>query len=128
MLALILGLGAPIAETIRRWGSWRDYPPAILDDYLLGAMLLWGFLAVRRDPRGGRAVLASAWGFACGLGYYSFFEQVRRNRLGEVDPASIPSSWVAVIKGVGLAVALAGLILTLWHCSGEERESGRAGG
>jgi len=68
-LAVIFGLLAPLAETIRRWSTWREYPPAILDDYLMGALLLWG-----------------AWSVHQG---------------------------VAVIKGVGLALAIVALVATL---------------
>jgi hypothetical protein len=112
-LAVVLGVLAPFGETIRRWGTWRDYPPAIIDDYLMGALLLWGAWSARQGVPNGRARLATAWGFTCGLGYYSFFEQIRRNATGEIDPASIPSTWVAVIKGVGLALAVLALVATL---------------
>jgi hypothetical protein len=112
-LALTFGVLAPVGETVRRWSTWREYPPAIADDYLMGALLLWGAWAAGRDPRRGRAALATAWGFTCGLGYYSFFEQVRRNGLGEIDPAPIPSSWMAAIKGIGLVFAALALVLTL---------------
>jgi hypothetical protein len=113
VLALTFGILAPIGETIRRWSTWREYPPAIIDDYLMGALLIWGAWSAGRDPRRGRSILAMAWGFTCGLGYYSFFEQVRRNSLGEVDPVPISSSWMAVIKGIGLALAVLALVLTL---------------
>jgi hypothetical protein len=49
----------------------------------------------------------------CGMAYYSFFEQVHRYRMGIVDPAPIPSLWVAVIKGVGLALGIVALVLSL---------------
>jgi hypothetical protein len=62
-LAWIFGVGTPLVETIRRWGTWLDYPPATLDDYLLGALLiavgttlaavaLW--LTIRGDGEKGR--------------------------------------------------------------------------
>lgn len=113
VLAIALGILAPLGETIRRWHVWREYPPAILDDYLMGALLLWGAWAARGGAGHGRAVLIAAWGFTCGLGYMSFFEQVRRNLAGELDPAFISGTWVAVIKGIGLALAISGLIAAL---------------
>jgi hypothetical protein len=112
-LAVVLGLLAPLGETIRRWSTWREYPPAIIDDYLMGALLLWGAWSARQGVPNSRARLATAWGFTCGLGYYSFFEQVRRNAVGDVDPAFVPSMWVAVIKGAGLALAVVALVATL---------------
>jgi hypothetical protein len=122
-LAVVIGLLAPIGETVRRQGTWTDSPPAIADDSIMGALLVWGAWYAGHDRRTDRAVLASASGFTCGFGYDSFFEQVRLNRLGEVGPSSIPSSWVVGIKGIGLALAALALVLTLrdgW--SGDESD------
>jgi len=67
-----------------------------------------------RDEQRGRLLLAAAWGFLCGLAYASFFGHVWRLQQGdEADPAPIPSLWVAVIKGVGFALAIVALVLTL---------------
>jgi hypothetical protein len=109
-LAILGGLLVPLGETIRRWSTWRESPPNLFDDYLLGAFLLYAAWRTRRDVRGGQPALAAAWGFACGLGYYSFFGQLKSLRLGEADPAPIPSEWVAVVKGLALLLAL----LALW--------------
>ena len=49
----------------------------------------------------------------CGLGYYSFFEQMRRYRLGEIDPAPIPSSVVLVMQGTAVLLAIVALVTTL---------------
>jgi hypothetical protein len=112
-LAIILGILTPLAETVRRWHTWRENPPALFDDYILGAFLLYGAWRVGKDVRSGQRYLAAGWGFTCGMAYYSFFEQVHRNRLGIADPAPIPSEWVAVIKGVGLALGVLALLLSL---------------
>ncbi|MFZ1219069.1 MAG: hypothetical protein WAO00_07235 [Chthoniobacterales bacterium] len=110
VLAMIFGVGAPVAETVRRWGTWREYPPGLFDDYIMGAFLLAGAWLV---GLAGQRALAAAWGFTCGLGYVSFFEQLRRYRLGEIDPAPIPSSAVLIIKGIGVLLAVVALIATL---------------
>ncbi len=119
-LALVLGILIPIAETARRWSTWQANPPALFDDYLLGAFLLYGAWRVGKDARGGQRFLAAAWAFMCGMGYYSFFEQLHRLSLGEPDPAPISSASVALIKGVGLALAIAGLLLSLRRLPGTE--------
>jgi hypothetical protein len=49
--------------------------------------------------------------FTCGLAYASFFFQSQH--LNQPDPAPIPSQWVALIKGVGLALAVLGLMASL---------------
>jgi len=110
-LALVIGLLLPVAETIRRWRQLGDLSiwPFWLDDFLIGAFLLYAFWRTRLNGFENRRYLAAAWGFACGMGYPSFLAQV--TSLDVVDPAPIPSMWVAAIKGVGLALsalALAG--------------------
>ena len=112
-LAIIFGLLAPLAETVRRWNTWREYPPAFFDDYIMGAFLLVGAWLVGRSFSSGQRLLAAAWGFTCGLGYYSFFEQLRRFRLGDIDPAPISSGAMLAIKGIGVFLAVAALMATL---------------
>ena len=113
-LAILLGIITPLAETIRRWSTWRENPPALFDDYILGAFLLYGAWRVGKDVHRGQRFLAAAWAFMCGMAYGSFFEQLHRYRLGIVDPAPISSAGVALIKGVGLALGIMGLGLSLW--------------
>ena len=112
-LAIAFGILAPLAETVRRWSTWREFPPALFDDYIMGAFLLYGAWRVGRDVRGGQRFLAAAWAFTCGLGYSSFFGQLKSLSLHEIDPAPISSAWVALIKGVGLALSLLALALSL---------------
>lgn len=109
-LAIAFGVLAPLGETIRRWSTWREFPPNLFDDYIMGAFLLYGAWRTGQDVRGGQRFLAAAWAFTCGLGYYSFFGQLKSLSLHEIDPAPIPSVWVAAIKGVGLALS----VLALW--------------
>ncbi|HSB28042.1 MAG TPA: hypothetical protein VLE19_09305 [Pyrinomonadaceae bacterium] len=84
-----------------------------MDDYFLGAFLLYGAWRVGKDVRSGQRFLASAWAFMCGMAYGSFFEQIHRYRLGVSDPAPISSVWVAVIKGTGLALGIVALVMSL---------------
>lgn len=112
-LAIVIGIITPVAETIRRWSTWHENPPALFDDYFLGGFLLYGAWRVGKDARSGQRFLAAGWAFMCGMAYGSFFEQVHRYRLGLSDPAPISSFWVALIKGVGLALAVMALLMTL---------------
>ncbi|MES2319679.1 MAG: hypothetical protein V4631_19545 [Pseudomonadota bacterium] len=109
-LALAFGILLPIAETVRRWHQLGQPAmlPAWLDDILLGAFLVYAGVLTARERVRGQRFLAAAWGCACGMGYFSFFGQLAR--FGQPDPAPIPSSWVLVIKGVGLVLAFAALI------------------
>jgi len=120
-LAIILGVLTPLAETVRRWRELGqiDVLPFWLDDYFIGALLLYGAWRTGKDIRSGRRFLAAAWGFTCGMAYSSFFSQL--GRLNEPDPAPISSAWVAVIKGVGLALAILALVGSLRRLK-EERD------
>jgi hypothetical protein len=120
-LAIVLGILTPLAETVRRWSTWRENPPALFDDYILGALLLYGAWRVGKDARSGQRFLVAGWAFMCGMAYGSFFEQVHRYRLGLSDPAPIPSIWVAVIKGVGLALGIVALVVSLRRLPESER-------
>ena len=79
----------------------------------MGAFLLYGAWLTAKDLRNGQRVLAAAWAFACGLGYYSFFGQLQSMSSGEPDPAPIASKWVLLIKGVAVALAIAALLVSL---------------
>jgi hypothetical protein len=113
-LAWLFGVAAPLVETVRRWGTWQQYPPALFDDYLLGALLLAGAWATR-DPANPRAarLLAGAWGFACGLGYYSVFGQWHAYRAGEQDPSGFSPLTVFFVKLAGTLLAALALRVTV---------------
>jgi len=111
-LAVIFGILIPVGETVRRWRQLGDISvwPFWLDDYILGALLLYGAWRTRKDIHSGRPFLIAAWGFTCGMAYPSFFAQLLNL---DPDPGPIPSAWVAVIKGVGFALAILALAVSL---------------
>ena len=112
-LAYFGGVVLPIGETVRRWQQLGDLrmAPAWMDDWIIGLLLLYGAWRTRDDVAGGRPVLAAAWGFACGMGYASFFSELMN--LDLTDPSGFPSTTVAAIKGLMLALGIAALIATL---------------
>ena len=112
-LALCLGVITPLLETIRRWSTWWEDPPSFFDDFILGGLLIFGAWRVGNDARSGQKFLTAAWGFMCGMVYASFFGQLQDMRLGEIDPAPVSSATVAVIKGIGFALAILGLVTSL---------------
>lgn len=112
-LAIVGGILTPLAETMRRWSTWRESPANLFDDYILGAFLLYAAWRAGKDIYAGQKYLAAAWAFACGLGYYSFFGQLQSVRLRQGDPAAIGAEWVLVIKGVAVALAVIALIVSL---------------
>ena len=131
-LALIFGILAPLAETVRRWNQLDQLSvlPFWVDDYIMGAFLVYGAWRSRQDTGRGYGVLAAAWGFTCGMGYASFFSQL--TLLNQPDPAPISSGWVAVIKGVGSALSVLALIACLrsmpYRQNAEAASQGNAAG
>ena len=112
-LAIVAGIVLPIGETIRRWHQLGD--PAMwmpwLDDWAIGAFLLWGAWRTRRDVAAGRHVLAAAWDFACGLGYASFGFSLANP--GAADASGISMPIVAAVKGAMLLLGIVALAATL---------------
>ncbi len=119
-LAIFLGIITPLLETIRRWSTWQDDPPAFFDDYILGGLLLYGAWRVGRNASKGQKYLAASWGFALGMIYASFFSQLEQMQLGAADPAPISSGWVAVIKGIGFVLIMVGFVTSLRPVEAEE--------
>jgi hypothetical protein len=112
-LAIVLGILTPLGETVRRWSTWREAPAFLFDDYILGALLLYGAWRVGKDARSGQRFLVAGWAFMCGMAYGSFFDQLHRYQLGLGDPAPVSSIWILAIKGVGLALGVLALIVSL---------------
>ena len=112
-LAILAGVALPVLETARRWHELGDIrmAPFWLDDWFSGLFLLYGAWRSRANDRSGRAVLAAAWGFACGQAYASFFGQLAM--LAQPDPSGVASTTVVAIKGVMFAAAIAALAATL---------------
>jgi hypothetical protein len=113
ILAIVFGIFVPAAETVRRWDTWREYPPSLFDDYVMGAFVPGSVWCLKRNSHSGRLVLAAAWGYTCGLRYASFFGHLERYLHNDTDPPPISSGAVFAIKGVGLLLAIAAQIATL---------------
>jgi len=107
--AWIAGFAFPIVETLRRRTDFSD-PPAYVDDFLWGGVLLWAAWATPR--RGyGSGLLAGAWGIVCGAMYYSFFGQISDARVRDIS--GLPNLAVVLIKGGMLAFAILCLALSV---------------
>lgn len=113
--AVFIGAFCVVGETVRRWHTWREWPPSFFDDYLIGAFLFYGAWACARDERRGRPWLAAAWAFACGLGYASFFGHLQQAYFepAKPDPAPIPHVWLTALIGTGWLLCVAALFFTL---------------
>jgi len=55
-LAILLGITAPLLDTYRRWNTWQEDLLSILDDYILGGLLLYGAWRASKDVSAGQKV------------------------------------------------------------------------
>ena len=112
-LALFVGIITLLSEVARRRQQMLDPSTVLLwiDDILLAAFLLYGAWRVARDRQRGRPVLAAAWGFMCGMAFYSFFEQLQH--LAAPDPSGAAPLWVVAVKGGALVLGIAGMVAAL---------------
>jgi hypothetical protein len=87
ILAVVLGVLVPIAETVRRWSTWQEAPLALFDDYILAALVLYGAWLVGRDFHRGQCFLAAAgasaaaWATAVSSGSWSASDSASPIRL-----------------------------------------------
>ena len=114
-LAIVGGILVPGVELLRRCEQLLD--PSMLafwmDDILLGGLLLYGAWRTRRDVERGLPYLTAAWGFACGMGYGSFFGQLHDMQTQPVDVSGVSAALVFTIKGIALVVGVIALITAL---------------
>ena len=112
-LAIVVGVITLLSELARRRQQLLD-PGAVLlwiDDFLLAVFLFYGAWRAGVDAQSGRPSLTAAWGFMCGLAFYSFFEQIQR--LAGADRSGLAPAWVIVVKAVLLTLGSVGLIAAL---------------
>jgi hypothetical protein len=114
-LAIVGGILVALAETLRRYHQMLDPSmlPFWIDDFLIGGLLLYGAWRTRHDVARGLPFLTAAWGFACGMGYASFFSQLHDLQTRPVDVSGVSGVVVVTIKGILLAFGVIGLITAL---------------
>ena len=108
--AFVMGVALPVMEIIRRRTNF-DNIPGYLDDFLIGAFLLYAARAVARGYPKGKILLVAAWAMLCGGFYGSFFYQFRNT--ATVDVSGYSNGFVILVKGGLYLVAIAALICSI---------------
>ncbi len=108
--ALVGGVLVPCLEGLRRWHQWADPSqwPFILDDFLVGGLLVVAAMLVKRNAKLGRVLLVGGWGVAAGMMYESFFGQLLARH--DADPSGLPTLPMVAVKGLLFALCIAGLV------------------
>jgi hypothetical protein len=107
-LAWVAGVVLPVLETVRRWGTWWEFPPAYLDDLLIGGFFLVGAWMSRRNATVGSRWLSAAYGCACGIGLMSLITNVVY--LNQPDPTGVSGVTASIVKVVMVSLGVVGLI------------------
>lgn len=110
IIAVMLALSLMIGELWRSWGAGRHWL-FVIDDYIMGAMLILAAIATRRDSFNRRAFFAAAWGVNAGMLYPSFFGKL-------VAPETVNAgNWnmdvLTVLVGAAFVVSLLGMMLSI---------------
>ena len=107
--AYAMGVGLPLLEMMRRKTNFEHFH-SYIDDFIVGALLLYAAHAVTSGRRSGPVLLAVSWAVLCGGLYGSFFWQLVSDATQDVG--GLANVTVVVIKGVLYAIALTGLFLS----------------
>lgn len=120
LVAVILALSLMTGETYRSWGIGRPLY-AVLDDQLMGVLLLIGAWITRAPTRARMAFFAGAWGVNAGMLYGSFFGKLfepARANAGNFDLGVLTA-----LIGLAFATAVAGLASTVREASKQHEDA-----
>ena len=110
IIAVLLALSLMIGELWRSWGAGRPIM-FVLDDQIMGAMLIAAALMIRTDTFNRRAFFAAAWGVNAGMLYGSFFGKVfapETTNSGNWDLGIL-----TILVGVAFFTAVIGMIFSI---------------
>ena len=94
-----MGIFLPLAETVRRFHQLADVTQFFhwFDDYMLGGMLIWAALYLRKDKPDAILYMIAAFGIATGALFLSLLGQVDYIMIDQSDPGGIFSVWFVLI-------------------------------
>jgi hypothetical protein len=120
--AYVLGIILPVLEAARRRTNFENIP-AYVDDFIIGALLLWAARSASGGRPYGRALLAAVWGILCGGLWGSFFGQLENS--APTDISGLANGVVVFVKGVVYVIALVALFLSVRRATGAEPGAGQ---
>ena len=105
-----LGIALPVLEVCRRRTNFSDIP-GYIDDFIIGALLLYAARSASLGRLYGRALLVGAWGILCGGLWGSLFGQIYNT--SPHDISGLPNVVVVVLKLLVYGIAIIGLVLSI---------------
>lgn len=110
VLAVVLAVSLMAGELWRSWGTERQLV-FVVDDMIIGVLLLAGAWAMARDAVRRRAMFCAAWGFSAGLLYPSFFGKLVAP--AEVDSGNWNMSALTVLVGLAFGTSVIGMVASI---------------
>jgi hypothetical protein len=111
-LAIIFGTALPLLAIVRNFTTQSD-PVGFFVELVAGSFLLISAWRVGMVAHSGQRFLAAAWGLTVGLFYSSLYAQwLMMSKPPLVEPP-IPPGYALAATGLGLVVAILGLITCL---------------
>jgi hypothetical protein len=107
VLAVVLAASLMVGELWRSWGTDRQLV-FVVDDMIIGVLLLAGACAMARDTLRRRALFCAAWAFSAGLLYSSFFGKLVAP--AEVDSGNWNMSVLTVLVGLAFVTSVIGVV------------------
>ena len=108
--AYILGVALPVLEVCRRRADFSDIP-GYIDDFIVGALLVYSARSSVRERRHSRTLLAAAWGILCGGLWSSFFGQLHSTTPNDIS--GLPNAAIVLFKLLIFCIAIICLALSV---------------
>ncbi|MEQ9317082.1 MAG: hypothetical protein RLN72_14605 [Henriciella sp.] len=108
--AILLALSLMVGELWRSWGAGRPLA-FVLDDQIMGAMLIASAILLSKDTTRRRAFFAAAWGVNAGMLYGSFFGKVFAPE--DTNAGNWDLGILTLLVGIAFASSITGMILSI---------------
>lgn len=118
--AYFLGIALPVLEVCRRRADFSDIP-GYIDDFIIGALLLFAARSAARERFYSRRLLSAAWGVLCGGLWFSVFGQLHST--SSHDISGLPNLAVVLLKLLVYCSAIICLVFSVRR-SGHSSTSG----
>jgi hypothetical protein len=96
-----------VGELWRSWGADRPLM-LVVDDQIIGALLIAGAWAMKRDTVRRSGFFCAAWGFSAGLLYPSFVGKVLAPE--QIDAGNWNVPVLTVLVGLAFGVSVIGMV------------------
>ena len=110
-LAIAFGLSVAVAQLIRNYDNWGQWPTWTIDEFSSAVLMTAGALTLRGTT--GR-FLAPGWAFACGLYFSSLISYWEKSTRFTGEAHDFSQRFMLIVAAM-LAITILGLALSLYR-------------